>query len=46
MNRLECKYTGLGVCICDRVFVSRKGYLYTGWIVSIRAGVLVNGMGC
>ena len=22
------------------------GYLYTGWSVSIRDGVLVNGMGC
>ena len=31
MNGLECKYTGLGVCLDD-------GYLYTGWSVSIRAG--------
>ena len=46
MNGLECKYTGLGVCICDRVFVYRMGYLYTGCSVSIRDGVLVYGLGC
>ena len=37
-NGLECKYTGLGVCIWDVVFVYRIGYCK-------RDGVLVNGMG-
>ena len=46
MNGLECKYTGLGVCIWDGVFVYRKGCLHTGWSVSIRDGVLVYGLGC
>ena len=41
MIGLECQYTGLGVCIWDGVFVLRMGYLYMGWSVSIRDGVLV-----
>ena len=46
MNGLECKYTGLGVCICNSVFVYRMGYLNTGWRVSKRDGVLVYGLVC
>ena len=42
VNRLECKYTGLGVCIWDGVF----GYLFTGWSINKRNGMLVNGLLC
>ena len=37
VNRLECKYTGWGVCIWDGVF---------GWGICIWDGMLVYGMVC
>ena len=37
---------GLGVRLDDGVFVYGMECEYTRWSVSIRDGVLVNGMGC